>query len=333
MSQVYRKGSARFHNRPPESKRRKAQSLEEGGRIAWDSPLHPRNLLQFLELSPRKSMGQNFLIDTDILRGIVETAQVEEGQAVLEVGPGLGALTQVLLDAGACVWALEKDRGFSAHLRKVFAGEPGIEVIEGDALEWTAEALPEGPIRVIANLPYNVAIPILFRLLNMERFQDFHIMVQKEVAERMQALPGEDAYGLLSVQLGMRVRAETVLPVPPRAFYPVPKVSSAVVKLVPLDAPPGDPGDARIFSRVVKAAFHARRKMLHNALLGGAFLRDEIEAALQHTGIDGMRRGETLSLPEFCALARALRDVRPAAPVGGVVEADAGEQEPWEDEG
>ena len=307
MSQVYRKGSARFRNQPPQSKRPKAPSEGEEGRPTRDSPLHPRNLLRFLELSPRKSMGQNFLIDSSILHGIVEAAEVEPGQAVLEVGPGLGALTRTLLDAGAHVWALEKDRGFAAHLTKVFAGEERIQIIEGDALLWDGQEMPEGPVRVIANLPYNVAIPILFRLIDLRPFQDFHIMVQKEVAERMQASPGESAYGVLTVQLGMRVRAETVLEVPPRSFYPVPKVSSAVVRLVPLEAPPADMGNPRIFSRTVRAAFAARRKMLHNALLAGAFTRAAVDSALETTGIDGRRRGETLSLVEFCALARALQ--------------------------
>lgn len=332
MSQVYRKGSARFRNHPPQARRPKAQTEGEGGRPAWDSPLHPRNLLRFLELSPRKSMGQNFLIDPGILHGIAETAGVAPGQVVLEVGPGLGALTRVLLDAGADVWALEKDRGFAAHLTKVFAGEPHIQVIEGDALLWDGLELPPGPVRVIANLPYNVAIPILFRLLELRPFQDFHIMVQKEVAERMQARPGQSAYGVLTVQLGMKVRAETVLEVPPRSFYPVPKVSSSVVRLVPLEAPPADPGNPRIFTRTVRAAFAERRKMLHNALLAGAFSREVVDRALATTGIEGRRRGETLSLVEFCALARALHVLTAEGGVGAE-ESDRAEGECFEETG
>jgi len=261
-----------------------------------------------LELSPRRSMGQNFLISDAVLRQIVTRADLRPEHLVLEIGPGLGALTRQLIATGATVIALEKDRGFAAYLRTQFEGNAQVTVVEADALEWDFEQLPgeADTRRVVANLPYNIAIPILFRLLEKSRFRDLHLMVQRDVAERMAAAPDTAAYGALTVNLALLAEVAPVLEVPPEAFYPVPKVHSAVVRVVPRAQMPFDPGDVATFHQVVKAAFGERRKTLRNALSRIGLGREQLVAAFQEAGIDEMRRGETLSLEEFCHLSRVL---------------------------
>lgn len=274
--------------------------------IAPTSPLHPRNLLNFLGLSARKSMGQNFLVSEQVLEDIVRAAGVGSERWVLEVGPGLGALTAYLRQAGATVVALEKDRGLAAHLEKVFSDDPLVSIIQTDALEFDLTQLPAGPAQVVANLPYNVAIPILFHLLSLgTRWESLHLMVQKEVAERMWAQADTEAYGALSINLQLLANVSEVLEVPRGAFFPAPKVTSTVVKIVPREKPPFDPGDRRIFDRMIKAAFGERRKTLRNAL-SSLFPKAGVELALEQTGINGMRRGETLNIEEFCRLSHAL---------------------------
>lgn len=251
-------------------------------------------------------MGQNFLTSVDILKQIVARAGVSTERWVLEVGPGLGALTGYLAATGAQVIALEKDRGLAEHLTHFFGQHPNVTIVQTDALEWDPQGLPEGKGQVVANLPYNVAIPILFYLLqHKERFADLHLMVQKEVAERMAAAPDTDEYGALSVNLQLLADVETVLEVPPDAFYPPPKVTSSVVRVTPLTGPRFETGSLKVFERTVKAAFGERRKTLRNALKA-LFPKETVERALVEAALDGQRRGETLSLSEFCHLSRSL---------------------------
>jgi 16S rRNA (adenine1518-N6/adenine1519-N6)-dimethyltransferase len=293
--------------------------------------MSPKVLLNRLKLSPRKSLGQNFLMSEGVLDAIVALALVRPGDRVLEIGPGLGALTARLVRAGARVVALEKDRGLAPFLAQVYAGHPQVTIIEGDALEWDLDQLdalwgrcpadPEGELstgrwRVVANLPYNVAIPILFRLLEPRtRFADLHVMVQKEVALRMAAEPDTSDYGILSISLGLTTQVFPVLDVPPASFYPAPKVQSAVVQIVPRQILRDDPGVERLFQRVVRAAFGERRKTLRNALMR-AFDRQRVDLALDAALIDGGRRGETLSIEEFCRLSRCLGATGGDGPAG-----------------
>lgn len=271
-----------------------------------DAPFHPRLLMNHLGLSPRRSMGQNFLTSVDILQQLVARAGVSAERWVLEVGPGLGALTSHLAATGARVIALEKDRGLAAHLTHFFEHHPNVTIVQTDALEWNLQELPEGQGQVVANLPYNVAIPILFHLLQRkERFADLHLMVQKEVAERMAAAPDTDEYGALSVNLQLLADVETVLEVPPGAFYPPPKVTSSVVRVTPLPGPRFEVGSLKVFDRMVKASFGERRKTLRNALKA-LFPKETVERALTEAALEGQRRGETLSLSEFCRLSRSL---------------------------
>lgn len=271
-----------------------------------DAPLHPRTLLGFLGLSPRRSMGQNFLTSPEILQNIVTQAGVRPDRWVLEVGPGLGALTSRLAATGATVIALEKDRGLAEHLTRFFERHPQVKIVQTDALEWDWQGLPEGKGQVVANLPYNVAIPILFHLLERKQhFADLHLMVQKEVAERMAAAPDTEEYGALSVNLQLLADVQTVLEVPPGAFFPPPKVTSSVVRVVPLPAPRFETGSLKVFERTVKAAFGERRKTLRNALKA-LFPKETVDRALAAAALDGQRRGETLSLAEFCTLSRSL---------------------------
>ncbi len=266
-----------------------------------------------LGLSPRQSMGQNFLVQQEVARQIVAAAGVPSGQNVLEVGPGLGALTWALREAGARVVAVEKDRGLAAFLANQYQADPGVRVVESDILRWDLESLGAegGDWMAIANLPYNVAVPILFRLLEAPvAFRALYVMLQREVAERMAARAGDPTYGVLSIRLALAARVESVLEVAPDAFYPSPKVRSMVVKVTPGAAQEYDTGPRDTFDRLVKAAFGKRRKMLRNALAAASLELDLVDAILARAGIDGRRRGETLTIDEFCRLNRAFVQCR-----------------------
>jgi len=286
-----------------------------GARIgAGGTFIHPRDLLRHLHMSPRQSMGQNFLVNEDYLKAIVARAVIREGDRVLEIGPGLGALTWQLVHAGAQVTAVEKDRGLAAFLREQYETHPQVTVVESDILDWDLSQLEgpgQDPWRVVANLPYNVAIPILFHLLERPLgFRDLHLMVQREVAERMMAAPNTEPYGVLSVTLQLVATVSEVLEVPPAAFYPAQKVQSTVVRVVPLEEPRCAVGSQAMMERVVKAAFGRRRNILRNALLGSGFSPEVADGAFLAAAVDGKRRGETLSVDDFCALSRALMDAQ-----------------------
>ena len=259
-------------------------------------------------LSARKSLGQNFLLDLNLTAKIARQAGDLSDCDVLEIGPGPGGLTRGLLSEGARrVLAVEKDARCLPALAEVAAAYPGrLEVLEGDALEVDVSAHLTPPIRVAANLPYNVGTELLVRWLTPQVWppfwQSLTLMFQREVAERIVAQPGSKAYGRLAILAQWRAEAQIAMHLPPGAFTPPPKVSSAVVHLTALPEPRFE-ADAAMLSRVVAAAFNQRRKMLRAALKG---LAPDIEDRLRAAGIPPTERAEQVSLEAFCALARAM---------------------------
>jgi len=259
-------------------------------------------------LSAQKALGQNFILDLNVTARIARLAGDLSGHDVLEIGPGPGGLTRGLLAEGARrVVAIERDRRCLPALEQIARACPGrLVVIEGDALAVDPHEHLDPPVRVVANLPYNVGTELLIRWLTPEQWPPFWdsltLMFQREVAERITAAPGSKAYGRLSVLAQWRTQARIVMRLPPAAFTPPPSVSSAVVQVTALPAP-RFPADAAILERVVAAAFNQRRKMLRSALKGVA---PDISAVLARAGLSPELRAEQVSVEGFCALARAL---------------------------
>ncbi|GHC68785.1 16S rRNA (adenine(1518)-N(6)/adenine(1519)-N(6))-dimethyltransferase RsmA [Limoniibacter endophyticus] len=260
------------------------------------------------ELAAKKSLGQNFLLDLNLTSKIARNAGSLEDHVVIEVGPGPGGLTRGLLLNGARkVVAVERDERCLPALEELGAHYPGkLEIISGDALKTDFSKLvpPGEKVRIAANLPYNIGTELLVRWLSVEPWPPYYasmtLMFQKEVAQRIVAQPGDNHYGRLAVLANWRTVPKIVMELPPEAFTPPPKVTSAVVHLVPREKPLAC--DAATLSRVTEAAFGQRRKMLRQSLksLGG-------EALLDRAGIDPRRRAETLSVEEFVDLARLLK--------------------------
>lgn len=267
-----------------------------------------REVIATHQLSARKSLGQNFLLDLNLTAKIARQAGDLTGCDVLEIGPGPGGLTRGLLSEGARkVLALEKDTRCIPALQEIADAYPGrLEVINGDALEINPLEHLTPPVRIAANLPYNVGTELLVRWLTPPEWppfwQSLTLMFQREVAERIVAQPGSKAYGRLAILAQWRAEARIVLSLPPGAFTPPPKVSSAVVHLTALPEP-RFPANAAILSRVVAAAFNQRRKMLRAALKG---VTPGIEDHLIAAGIKPTERAEQVSLEAFCALAREI---------------------------
>ncbi|MBO9623018.1 MAG: 16S rRNA (adenine(1518)-N(6)/adenine(1519)-N(6))-dimethyltransferase RsmA [Sphingomonas sp.] len=263
-----------------------------------------RDVIKKYGLSASKALGQNFLFDQQLLARIARVPGELVGAEVFEVGPGPGGLTRALLEAGARVTAVERDRRCIPALEELgehFAGK--LRVIEGDALEVDAPALFAGKPHVVANLPYNVGTALLIGWLSAEWapwWQSLTLMFQKEVAERIVATAGSDAYGRLAVLAQWRSTPRIAMPVHRSAFTPPPKVMSAVVHIVPAEAPEGV--KLATLEKLTAAAFGQRRKMLRQSLkpIPGAI------EAMETLGIDSSRRAETVTVAEFVALARAL---------------------------
>jgi 16S rRNA (adenine1518-N6/adenine1519-N6)-dimethyltransferase len=267
-----------------------------------------RTVIETHGLAPKKSLGQNFLLDLNLTAKIARLAGDLTACDVLEVGPGPGGLTRGLLAEGARrVLAVEKDARCLPALAEVAAAYPGrLEVIEGDALAVDPLAHLTPPIRIVANLPYNVGTELLVRWLTPEiwppAWQSLSLMFQREVAERITAKPGSKAYGRLALLAQWRCDCRIAMLLPPEAFTPAPKVHSAVVQLTALPEP-RFPADGRILNRVVAAGFNQRRKMLRSSLKA---IAPDIEARLLAAGIEPTARAEEISLERFCALAREL---------------------------
>jgi 16S rRNA (adenine1518-N6/adenine1519-N6)-dimethyltransferase len=256
----------------------------------------------------KKRFGQHFLHDRTVIDKIIASARIEPAQRVLEIGPGLGVLTDRLLTLSAEVNVIEIDRDLLERLEQ--RQDQNLRVHPGDALklDWAA-ILDEPPYTLVANLPYNISTQIVFRLLEHRGlFRRMVLMFQREVGERLCAQPATKDYGILSVLCQLWYDINPVVQVPPDAFKPPPNVESIVLLFDPLAEPKTDPGNPLFFQRVVKAAFTQRRKTLRNSLLAGGFPAVRIDSALGKAGIDGSRRGETLTLEEFGRLSRTLEN-------------------------
>lgn len=270
-----------------------------------------REVIAHHGLGARKSLGQNFLLDLNLTGRIARAAAPFEGITAVEIGPGPGGLTRGLLNAGAeRVVAIERDQRCIAALQEIaIAAEGRLTIIEGDALELDIAALARdyGRLKIVANLPYNIATPLLLRWLNrIELFDGLVLMFQKEVADRLAATPGTKAYGRLSVAAQWRCAVRPLFTLPPRAFVPAPKVASTVVELIPLAERRGE-ADPTTLEEVVATAFNQRRKMLRSSLRS-------LDIDIAGCDINPEARAETLSVEEFCQLARSLEKARRNAP-------------------
>lgn len=249
----------------------------------------------------RKRFGQNFLQDTAVIRHILECVGPKPGEHLVEIGPGQGAITRYLLEAAGALDAVELDRDLIEPLTRLCAGRGDLRLHNADILKFDLCALvrDDRPLRVVGNLPYNISTPILFHLLEQAGcIRDMHFMLQKEVVERMAALPGGKEYGRLSVMLQARCEVTPLFEIPPSAFRPAPKVDSGFVRLIPLARPPAQIDDFGFFSEVVAQAFAQRRKTLRNSL--SKLLTAE---AIEALGIDPGLRAERLDVAAFARLA------------------------------
>ncbi len=261
-----------------------------------------------------KSMGQNFLIAGWVPQDIADAAGLDEHCAVLEIGPGIGPLTQQLSLRAGRVAAVELDTSLLPILAETLADCPNVEVIPGDVMKLDLEAVcadkfSSFTLKACANLPYNITTPVLTKLLEADRFQSITVMIQREVARRICALPGDPDCGAFSLFCQYHAQCELLFEVPPECFLPAPKVTSAVVRLTPHAVPPVD-GDRGAIFAVVKAAFAQRRKTLLNALsaaYGSRFSKDQLRQIILDCGLPETVRGERLGLDDFSRLAWHLR--------------------------
>jgi 16S rRNA (adenine1518-N6/adenine1519-N6)-dimethyltransferase len=263
-------------------------------------------------LFPKKRLGQHFLVDRNILSKVIRTAEVGKEDVVLEVGPGLGEMTLALARLAKQVIAVEIDPKLAEILEKKLADCPNVELVKGDILkvDFGSFLRKEGhPVKVVANLPYQISTPLLFRFIeSKEAFSTFTLMLQREVAERMVAPPGGKEYGPLSIFVQLFLDMSLRFFIKPPAFFPSPKVESAVVHMVWKGKPLLDEKDEKWFKSVVKASFSHRRKTLANALKHSELsLPDSFESRMEKVGIDPRRRPETLTIQEFIRLAEALK--------------------------
>ncbi len=263
-----------------------------------------------------KSLGQNFLIDGNIIDRIIEGAGIRDDDGVIEVGPGIGTLTQKLCESAGKVVAIELDNNLLPILEETLGSYSNVEIVHGDVLKVNLNQLIEEKfdgkkVKVVANLPYYITTPIIMKLLEEKlKIDKIVVMVQKEVALRMKAKPGNKDYGALSIAVQYYSKPEIIVDVPKNVFMPKPNVDSAVIMLDIYDEPVIKVRDEKLFFNVVKAAFGKRRKTLLNALAGGiALKKEEIEKVLERSQIDPVRRGETLSITEFARIADEIYEV------------------------
>jgi len=253
---------------------------------------------------PRKRFGQNFLHDKMVIQRIVNNINPRQGDHIVEIGPGEGALTELVLDKIGAMDVVELDRDLIPLLKIRFVMQEGLTIHQADALKFNFCELKENEkkLRIIGNLPYNISTPLLFHLFdNSHCIQDMHFMLQKEVVDRIVAKPGDSAYGRLGIMMQYYCRSEYVFTVKPGAFRPPPKVDSAIVRLIPHEKPPVEVNDFDAFSKIVNFSFTQRRKTLRNILKG------KLEASqIEELGIEPTIRPERLSLQDFTKIANRL---------------------------
>lgn len=277
-----------------------------------------KRILAEYGLHPKKRLGQNFLIDRNVLNRIADASGAGRGLNVLEIGPGLGVVAREIADRGARVVCVEADRDLQPILETILSGEPGAEVVIQDFLKIDLpeflRSRAEGRWIVVGNLPYYITSPIIGKLIDAkEHISAMLIMVQREVAQRLAAKPSTGDYGALTVFVQYHCDIESVMRVSRNVFYPIPDVDSELVKLTIRETPKADVVDEHLLFAIVKAAFGKRRKTLLSALGSSDELRwdrDFARVALEGAGIDGARRGETLSVEEYAALANAAVRIR-----------------------
>lgn len=276
----------------------------------------PKDVINHYDIRPRKKLGQSFLLDQNIIKKIAAAARITKDDIVVEIGAGIGVLTEILAQESRKIIAVELDKNLVEILKEKLAAYDNVEIHSGDILKFDFNSISDAcnsKVKVIGNVPYNISSPLIFHLLSFRSvISDFILMLQKEVVQRLVAVPNNKSYGVPSVLLQMFVTVEKILNVPASCFYPQPKVESAVIRGIFLDKPLMELVDADFFTQLVKAAFAQRRKMLINNLKNSRLLADLEEAAIQEVlacaGIDGRRRGETLSVMEFGNLSNLLNN-------------------------
>lgn len=291
------------------------EGREEECMAKLGNPQETIQVLQKHDFQFKKKFGQNFLIDTHVLDKIVEAADITKEDFVLEIGPGIGTMTQYLCENARRVLAVEIDKNLIPILRETLAPYDNVEVREGDILKQDIKAIADTyndgkPIKVVANLPYYITTPIIMGLFESHvPLANVTVMVQKEVAERMQAEPGTKAYGALSLAVQYYAKPYLAANVPPNCFMPRPNVGSAVIRLDCLSRTPVEVKDEKLMFRLIRASFNQRRKTLQNGIANSTELRyskEEVAQALEKLGYCPTIRGEKLSLSEFAALADEL---------------------------
>ena len=280
------------------------------------NPKRTIEVLQKYDFVFQKKFGQNFLIDTHVLDKIISTAEITKEDFVLEIGPGIGTMTQYLACAAREVVAVEIDKALIPILEDTLQDYSNVTVLNEDILKVDIKKLADEhnngkPIKVVANLPYYITTPIIMGLFEGEvPIESITVMVQKEVADRMQVGPGTKEYGALSLAVQYYAEPYIVANVPPNCFMPRPKVGSAVIRLTRHAAPPVEVVDAKLMFRIIRASFNQRRKTLANGLNNSpelSFGKDEIQRAIKACGFPEGVRGEALTLEEFAALANEFR--------------------------
>lgn len=279
---------------------------------------NPQNtiaILQKYQFTFQKKFGQNFLIDTHVLDKIIRSAEITREDTVLEIGPGIGTMTQYLACAAGKVIAVEVDKALLPILADTLDGYENVHIINNDILKVDIAGLVEQenegrPIKVVANLPYYITTPIIMGLFeNHVPMKSITVMVQKEVASRMQAVPGSKDYGALSLAVQYYAKPYIVANVPPNCFIPRPRVGSAVIRLERYEEPPVFVKDEKLLFQIIRASFNQRRKTLANGLKNAGelnFTKEEIEAAIENLGKEPRIRGEALTLEEFAKLSNCL---------------------------
>lgn len=261
-----------------------------------------------------KSMGQNFLIESWVPHDIAEAACLDRNCGVLEIGPGIGPLTEQLALRAEKVAAIELDKDLFPILEETMASHPNVEIIPGDAMKLDLKKIVADKFggltaKVCANLPYNITTPIITKMLEARCFSTITVMIQREVAQRICAAPGSSDCGAFSLFCQYYAQCELLFEVPPQCFIPAPKVTSAVIRLTPRSAPPVEADEQILFS-LIKAAFAQRRKTLLNSLsgsLGGKFSKEDLREAISACGLQENVRGERLSLEDFADLSKKLQ--------------------------